>query len=187
MGQSSALHASRVKDRRVLRVRAPAKINLGLEVGRLRADGFHEVETLLARINLYDDLDLELTGQGIRLELIDSRLAGHDEVPGGPENLAIRAALLFRDYFGWPKGLLIALTKRIPLGAGLGGGSSDAAAVLKGLSKLYPGHLARLDLFRLAGELGSDVPFFLISGACRAQGRGEILTPVKLPKLHLLL
>lgn len=149
---------------------APAKLNLHLEVLGLRPDGFHELETVFQTLELADRLELDLEpGAGVELVCDDPLL------PGDRRNLAWRAAtaLLARCPAGRVR---LRLAKRVPLGAGLGGGSSDAAAVLRGLNPLLPEPLPAAELAALALELGSDVPFFLVGGTAHALGRGEILT-----------
>jgi 4-diphosphocytidyl-2-C-methyl-D-erythritol kinase len=179
-------------------IRAPAKINLGLVIGERRADGFHDLETVFARINLYDDLRIEareLDAEDrdrvtLAIELVKKVEVEEKAVlglPTGKDNLCVKAALFFLDEAGIKEqGVNIRLLKRIPIGAGLGGGSSDAAAVLTAMNRLFGRPLVHDKLARLAAQLGSDVPFFLCPGACRASGRGEVLTPVRIPKLHLL-
>ncbi len=153
-------------------VRSPAKINLFLEVIGRRPDGFHEIETVMLQIGLYDEVRLERRQAGITLSVEGAAL------PLGEENLACRAARLLLDEAGGG-GLSISLRKRIPVGGGLGGGSSNAAAVLAGMNRLYDlGHSAG-ELRALAARLGSDVPFFLGSGLALATGRGEVLRPLR--------
>jgi 4-diphosphocytidyl-2-C-methyl-D-erythritol kinase len=149
-----------------LRLFSPAKINLFLNVLRKRADGYHEIETLFERISLGDEIRLELTRSGTALK---SSARG---VPSGPQNLAFKAAELLREETGCRKGVRIHLKKRIPVAAGLGGGSSNAAAVLLGLNKLWRLRLSRPALLKLAARLGSDVPFFVLD-VPRALGRGR--------------
>ncbi len=156
-------------------VKAHAKINLGLRVLNKRPDGYHEVDTVLQALDLYDVLTLEPRASG-GISLTSPGL----DIPAD-ENLAYRAARLLAERVGLPRGVRIALEKRIPVGAGLGGGSSDAAAVLQGLNALFELGLDREGLLALASELGSDVPFFLVGGRCRARGRGERLAPVPVP------
>jgi 4-diphosphocytidyl-2-C-methyl-D-erythritol kinase len=174
-----------------VKTRAPAKVNLGLVVGLPRPDGFHALETVFCRIGLYDYLTLVPRPRGIRLTCAAVSPLTHERLactlPEGPDNLAWQAARCFLDATGRPGGVSIGLVKQIPIGAGLGGGSSDAAAVLKGMNRLFDRPLAHGDLHKLALQLGSDVPFFLKRSACRATGRGEVLKPVKLPSFHLLL
>ena len=176
---------------RTVRIRAPAKVNLGLVVGLPRADGFHDLTTVFVRIDLCDEIALR-TGKSLpadcRLQITDCRLqiAGSD-LPTGKDNLCVKAARCFRQATGIKLPVEIRLKKRIPIGAGLGGGSSDAAAVLKGMNRLFDRPLGSRELHCLALRLGSDVPFFLKRGACRATGRGEVLEPLKLPRFHLFL
>ncbi len=155
-------------------VNCPAKVNLFLETHGLRPDGFHEIETVMQAITLYDDLLLSPSmGRGIEFRCSDPRL------PGGPENLAYRAAELIDREIGLPKGVFIALEKQIPAGAGLGGGSSDAAGVLCGLNELFGLGLSRVELSGLAAELGSDIAFFVYGGTAHCTGRGEKVAPVE--------
>ena len=155
---------------------APAKINLSFEIKGRREDGFHEIETLMAPISLSDRLTIERgesTG-GIQFSCDDSSLSN------GEENLVVQAARLFQRATKIGAGVEIALEKRIPHGAGLGGGSSDAATTLLGLNELFETHLARKDLIELAAKIGSDVPFFIHGSAAICRGRGEIVEPARL-------
>jgi 4-diphosphocytidyl-2-C-methyl-D-erythritol kinase len=162
-----------------LRMKAPAKINLGLGVMAKRGDGFHEIDTLLVRLALHDVVTLKALPEGIEFASDDSRL------PTGEKNLAVQAARCYFDAAGIQGGVDIKIEKRIPIAAGLGGGSSDAATVLLGLAQLYP---QRIDLLPLAQELGSDVPFFVLSvTAARARGRGERLQKVDVTERALVL
>lgn len=161
------------------REKAHAKVNLGLEVLGKRSDGYHELDTVFARLELHDTLELEPAERGVALEVVGAAL------PTGPGNLAYRAAERYLEAVGEWRGVSIRLTKRIPVAAGLGGGSSDAAAVLRGLKALYP---AGVDLFALGRALGADVPFFLTDWpAARALGIGERFERLELPELHLVL
>lgn len=165
-----------------MRIRAYAKINLGLRVLRRRADGYHEIRSLLQSIALADELSLEERAGGIELQ-DEPRLA----IPPS-ENLVHRAAELLCKRAGPAPGLRIELMKRIPMGAGLGGGSSDAAATLVAVNELFGLDLRREELRRLALELGSDVPFFLEGGTCLVSGRGERVRRLPpLPPYHLVL
>jgi 4-diphosphocytidyl-2-C-methyl-D-erythritol kinase len=159
---------------------AHAKVNLFLRVLRRRDDGFHEIETLIAPITLHDSLVIEPAD---RLEFYCDQpdLAGDD-------NLVVRAArAFFAETNREPKGRLT-LRKRIPHGAGLGGGSSDAAATLRGLNRFFDAKLSSETLSSLAAKLGSDVPFFLNEKAARCSGRGDIVIPATLSaSLNLLL
>lgn len=169
---------------RTLTIEAYAKVNLGLRVLGRRPDGYHEIDTVLQNIDLCDRLILEAReDRKIALE------SGPDlEIPL-EENLVYRAAQLVRERVGFPRGVRIRLEKRIPAGAGLGGGSSDAAAVLAGLNVLFGLNLERENLMAWGAELGSDVPFFLMGGRCRARGRGGILNRLadEHPPAHIVL
>jgi 4-diphosphocytidyl-2-C-methyl-D-erythritol kinase len=163
---------------------APAKINLSFKILRRRKDGFHEIETLMAPISLCDELMIEPneTDTGIAFSSDDPSL------PSGDENLVVRAARRFFAEIGQEPRARIALRKKIPHGAGLGGGSSDAASTLRGLNALHGAPLSPARLTSLGAEIGSDVPFFLAGGPARCRGRGEIVEPVApLPQLSLLL
>jgi 4-diphosphocytidyl-2-C-methyl-D-erythritol kinase len=151
---------------------APAKVNLHLEVLAKRADGYHEIATLMVAVGLYDKLRIKEEKSGeIQLHCNDPRLSS------GPENLVHRAATLLQRRTGTRHGARVRLTKRIPLAAGLAGGSSDAAATLVGLNQLWDLGLTSPDLAGLATELGSDVAFFLNGPAAWCTGRGEKVTP----------
>ncbi|MGQ9757872.1 MAG: 4-(cytidine 5'-diphospho)-2-C-methyl-D-erythritol kinase [Actinomycetota bacterium] len=168
---------------RKARFKAPAKINLYLEVGPRRPDGYHRVRNVLQTVEWFDLLDLEvrLGEKGIRLEV-------EGKAPPGEDNLCYRAAELFLEAAGITAGVCIRLKKEIPVAAGLGGGSSDAAAVLRGLEYLTGAGLGREDLLTLAARLGSDVPFFIVGGTALGEGRGEVVTPVvQAPPLPLVL
>ena len=154
---------------------APAKINLYLHITGRRADGFHELETLMAPISLGDLLEIELLPHsGIVFTCSDSSLAN------GDDNLAVKAAKLFQSEFGLTQGVRLHLEKTIPVGAGLGGGSSDAAAVLLALRKLTSIGADDATLRELAARLGSDIPFFIPGTPAICRGRGEIIEPVTL-------
>jgi 4-diphosphocytidyl-2-C-methyl-D-erythritol kinase len=149
---------------------APAKINLSLRILGKRPDGFHEIKTLIAPIVLADQIEIS--------HAADERigfLCNDPEIPGGTDNLCVKAAEAFLATTGLDHGIRISLMKKIPHGAGLGGGSSDAAAVLKGLNELFDHPLVTGELHQIASMLGSDVPFFLHDGPAWSRGRGEIL------------
>ena len=152
-----------------LRVRCPAKINLGLWILRKRPDGYHEIDTILQTIELEDEIVLEPAREGLALTTRGIPITG--DAP----NLVTRAWDLLVERAGGhlPRGIRATLTKRIPVGAGLGGGSSDAAGFLLGADRLLGLGLATYELHALAARLGSDVPFFLRGGTARATGRGE--------------
>ena len=167
----------------MVRILAPAKVNLFLRILAREDSGYHQLETLFAGVELADAISLEEKGRGISLESEGADL-------GPPEaNLAYRAAAGFLELTGRDVGVRIRLAKRIPLQGGLGGGSSDAAATLKALSVLFPGLVEPQDLLALAGRLGSDVPFFLApSPFAMAWGRGDrLLTLPSLPRAPVLL
>jgi len=145
-------------------LKAPAKINLFLRVLGRRPDGYHTIETLFEKIDLFDRISLKKDGDGISVCSDDKR------VPSGRENIAFRAAELLRDKHNLSLDVKIEIEKSIPIGAGLGGGSSDAAAVLIGIDKLYNIGLTSQELELLAKELGADVPFF-VSNKTWAVGR----------------
>jgi 4-diphosphocytidyl-2-C-methyl-D-erythritol kinase len=158
---------------RTLVVRTPAKVNLVLRVGRRREDGFHELSTVFQAVGLYDRIEIRLTDGGIALEVSGPDLGPH------PDNLAFRAARVVLEEANTPLGVKIHLEKRIPAGAGLGGGSSDAAGVLAAVNRLLGGPLSLDHLSELGARLGSDVPFFLgESPLAVGAGRGERLTPL---------
>jgi len=160
--------------RNKITLEAPAKINLYLEVGALRPDGFHHVRTVMQAVDLCDLVEVELSAERSALEL---EVEG--EAPAGEENLCIRAAETFNSVLREPVGARIKLVKRIPQAAGLGGGSSDAAAVLRAIDLLLGGVLRKEELLRMAASLGSDVPFFLLGGTVLGVGRGERVSPLK--------
>ena len=157
---------------------AHAKINWGLEVLARRPDGFHEVRTLVHTISLHDRLEVADGAAGIALAV-----TGPWPVPGGRANICVRAAEAFRETFGVPAGVSIVLDKQVPPGSGLGGGSSDAVAVLLALCRLT-GIRAQEAVQRIAADLGSDTVLFLFGGAALCAGRGEIVTPVDCPRQH---
>jgi 4-diphosphocytidyl-2-C-methyl-D-erythritol kinase len=154
-------------------IKSNAKLNFLLLVHGRRSDGYHEITTLYVPIDLHDTLYIAIeTGEGITVTCNDPF------VPRDMDNLAGRAARLVLDRLGYRGSININIEKRIPVGAGLAGGSSNAAAVLKTLPWLLGRHLDEEEAYGLAAELGSDVPFFLIEGWAFGKGRGEILEPV---------
>jgi 4-diphosphocytidyl-2-C-methyl-D-erythritol kinase len=157
-----------------LSVIAPAKINLDLRVLGRRDDGYHEVRTLLQTIDLADDIRATQAPS----DVLDLRVEPAGVVSSGSDNLTIRAAKALRRHTGVKAGARLELTKRIPVGAGLGGGSSDAAATLVLLEALWGLDIDPSELHTLAADLGSDVPFFLAGGLALATGRGEIIRPL---------
>ncbi len=165
----------------VMEERAHAKINLSLRVWHRREDGFHEIKTLVAPITLCDLLEIT-AADDFEFRCTDPTL------PGGENNLVVRAARLFFAETNCAPDVRIILQKRIPHGAGLGGGSSDAAATLRGLNRFYETRLPSERLIEMAAKLGSDVAFFVKGTAAICRGRGEIVTPTDLTTdFHLLL
>ncbi|HEV2056087.1 MAG TPA: 4-(cytidine 5'-diphospho)-2-C-methyl-D-erythritol kinase [Methylomirabilota bacterium] len=152
-------------------LRTSAKVNLALEVLGTRSDGYHELSTVMQAVDLFDRLTVE-RAETITLETSDAAL------PTDDRNLVVRAARLLREASGVQAGARIVLDKRIPVAAGLGGGSSDAAATLWGLNRLWGLRWRRERLMALAVRLGMDVPFFLGPGRAVGTGRGEVLKPV---------
>ncbi len=159
-----------------MRVLAPAKINLSLKILSRREDGFHEIETLIAPVSLRDEINIDKKEKGIEFRCDDP------SVPQGEDNLVVRAANRFFAATKLTPAVSIDLKKKIPHGAGLGGGSSDAAATLLALNRLFETNLAREELAKLGSEIGSDVPFFIFESAATCRGRGEIVSPVQLPE-----
>ncbi|HET7294890.1 MAG TPA: 4-(cytidine 5'-diphospho)-2-C-methyl-D-erythritol kinase [Vicinamibacteria bacterium] len=153
---------------RVLRVRSYAKINLGLEVLGVRADGYHELRTLFQSVDLHDDLILRLTPDG-RVSL----RCDHSGVPTDESNLAVRAARAILGFAKRNEGVEIVLKKRIPVAGGLGGGSSNAAATLMALDRGLRLGLGASNLLLLARRLGADVPYFLVGGTALGLARGD--------------
>jgi 4-diphosphocytidyl-2-C-methyl-D-erythritol kinase len=156
--------------------KAPAKINLSLDVLHKRPDGFHEVEMVMTTVDLADRVELTLLhGDKISVES-ESRFVPNDE-----RNLAYRAAKLIKDRFGVKQGVKIFIEKNIPVAAGLAGGSSDAAAVLRGVNRLWELHLSLDELAELGAEIGSDVSFCVYGGTALATGRGEKIQSIPSP------
>ena len=177
-----------------LRVWAPAKVNLFFEILFKRDDGFHEIQTVATPIELCDELEFRLQGEktGAEIEktsIIECVDEAGNPVPGVPlddRNLIIRAAQAFDEAFGEPTPVSIRVVKRIPSQAGLGGGSSDAAATLAALNELRGRPFSNERLREIGGRLGSDVPLFLLDGASVGRSRGEIVEPFDLPEIWLV-
>ncbi|MCI3923276.1 4-(cytidine 5'-diphospho)-2-C-methyl-D-erythritol kinase [Paenibacillus sp. TRM 82003] len=156
--------------------KAPAKINLSLDVIRKREDGYHEVEMVMTMVDLADRLEME---ELPRDTIIISSQAGY--IPLDEKNLAFQAAKLIKERYSVKKGVYIHLDKRIPVSAGLAGGSTDAAATLRGLNRLWSLNISKEELCKLGEELGSDVPFCVAGGTAVARGRGEKLEHIESP------
>jgi 4-diphosphocytidyl-2-C-methyl-D-erythritol kinase len=167
-----------------MQVFAPAKVNFSLKILGRRSDGFHEIETLIAPITLCDEIEIGKSDstEGIQFQCDDP------SVPTGDDNLIVRAAKSFFAATKLNPGVSIKLAKKIPHGAGLGGGSSDAASTLLALNELFETKVPREALAKLAETIGSDVPFFIFESAAICRGRGDLVTPIKLPeRLSMLL
>ncbi|MGZ8424426.1 MAG: 4-(cytidine 5'-diphospho)-2-C-methyl-D-erythritol kinase [Candidatus Binatia bacterium] len=167
-----------------MKIRAPAKINLCLRVVGKRADGYHLLDTVMVPVSLYDEIDIQqCTGaRGVAPRAPVEIRCNHPQVPLGRDNVAYRAAELLMQKTKINRPVCIRIRKNIPIGAGLGGGSTDAAAVLVGLNRMWKLRLSVRQLERLALQLGADVPFFIRGKPARARGIGEKLR--LLPKLR---
>jgi 4-diphosphocytidyl-2-C-methyl-D-erythritol kinase len=160
----------------VIREPAPAKLNLFLRVLRRRADAFHEIETLVQPLTLADGFEARLADGGFELEVAGEHA---DAVPRGQDNLVLRAVRVLAEEANVTQGVRLLLVKRIPVAAGLGGGSSDAAAALRALDLLWNCRLGADGLVKLAARIGSDVPALVRSGPVLARGKGERVEPMK--------
>lgn len=160
----------------MIREKAYAKINLGLDVLRRRADGYHEVKMIMQTVDICDDLTFEKSAEpGVRLEI-----AGAD-LPADGDNLVCRAAALIMETAKTTEGVRITLKKRIPIAAGMAGGSADAAAALRGLNRLFALGYSVQELRGLGVKLGADIPYCITGGTMLSEGIGEILTPLSQP------
>ena len=157
-----------------IRVKANAKINLCLDVTSKREDGYHNIESIMQEIDLYDEITIKKGGDGIRLSVDKSDLSE------GEDNLVFKAAKLMKEEYGLKEGLDISLKKNIPTQAGMGGGSADAAWTLKGINELFELGLSYEKLAVLGKKLGADVPFLIYGGTAFTEGIGEKITPMKL-------
>lgn len=161
---------------------SPAKVNLVLRVIKKRQDGFHEIFSVMQPISLYDYVTIDVE-EGDSISVSSDR----SEIPSDSSNLAYRAARLFFDLAGIKKKVGIHIQKNIPVGGGLGGGSSNAAAVLMGLNEMAGANIGQKALLDASASLGSDVPFFVLKGAAKAVGRGEVLEKITLPRFNYVL
>jgi len=157
----------------LITLKAPAKINLVLEILGKRADGYHEIKSIMQAVSLFDVLSFS--------EAPDIGMSCSVPELQSDNNLVLKAARILKQVSGYPGGALITLEKTIPWEAGLGGGSSDAAAALTGLNRLWSLALSREKLAEIAADIGSDVPFFIYGGTCLSEGRGEKI--VQLPDM----
>lgn len=166
-----------------LNLKALAKINLGLDVLGRREDGYHEVRMVMQTVHLFDKLQLKKT-EGGRIQ-VETNLY---YLPVNENNLVYKAAKLLKDEFGIADGIFIGLKKHIPVAAGMAGGSSDAAAVLFGMNRMYKLGLSNQELMDRGVKIGADVPYCLMRGTALAEGIGEKLTPLRpVPKCHVLI
>ena len=154
---------------------ARAKINLTLDILKKRADGYHEIEMIMQTLELADEVELCPIKNGVELNINSSQIYGGENIPADENNLAWRAVSAVNEYCGKNFGVSINLLKKIPAAAGLGGGSSDAAAVIRGMNWLYDLNLTVEQLCQIGAKIGSDVPFCVVEGTWLARGRGEIL------------
>ncbi len=160
-----------------MKVFAPAKINLYLQVLGRDKNGYHRLRTVFQALKLYDEISLSETGNN-RIEIACFDKKGAIKALSGKQNIVYKAAVLLRQRQKADKGATIRIKKNIPVAAGLGGGSSDAAAVLLGLKKLWKLRLKRKELVNIAGKIGADVPFFLSGHTAMGEGYGNIVTPL---------
>lgn len=173
-----------------LEVKAYAKINLSLDVVRRRPDGYHDVKMIMQTVGLYDVIMLEKAEHGITaaVEMGESFADGTEELPADENNLIFKAAKLITEHCGISEGVHIRLRKNIPIAAGMAGGSTDAAAVLRGMNELFVLGLSTEELKNLAVGIGADVPYCIEGGTQLSEGIGEILTPVSgIPDFYLLI
>ncbi len=162
-------------------VLSPAKLNLGLKVIGKRPDGYHLLKSVFCLIDLYDKIDIQITLNG-KVSLIE-----HQQAWFYQKDLAYKAAILLQEYSGCTKGANIKIKKVIPSGAGMGGGSSNAATVLIILNHLWETGLTTPELLKLGAKLGADVPFFVRGQNALVEGIGEIITPIEIPELYFVI
>lgn len=161
---------------------SPAKVNLFLKVLKKRSDGYHDIITIMQPVSIYDEILLDITdGSGIFIE------SDNKNIPLDRTNLAYRAAETFLNETGIKRQIHIKIKKNIPVAAGLGGGSSNAASVLMGLNKITSSKLSKDELMKIGAGLGSDVPFFISGRSVIATGRGEKLEEIEIPKFWYIL
>lgn len=161
--------------------KAYAKINLGLDVVKKLPNGYHQVKMIMQAIDLWDELTLEKSADGIVLTTDEGAL------PTDENNLIFKAAKLMRDTYSLREGVRIHLQKNIPIAAGLAGGSTDAGAAITGINRLFDLHIPDAELMRLSVAIGADVPFCILGGTALAEGIGELLTPLPpVPACHVL-
>ena len=171
-----------IRMREALHLESPAKVNLRLEILKRRKDGYHELKTVLQKISLHDTLHFTL-----KKEKGVSIITNHPNLPVGKDNLVYQAAQSMLKVSNYREGVHIEIEKRIPLGAGLGGGSSNAATTLKALNCLFKLNLSQKELMGMGLKIGADVPFFFLRGAAIGSGIGEQLKKKELPILWYVL
>lgn len=164
-----------------LRIKSPAKVNVSLRILNKREDGYHNIQSIIQMISLFDVLTFKKEGSGITLE------SNSKEIPLDSNNIIFRAAVLLKEKNKIKEGVSISIEKNIPVSAGLGGGSSNAAATLATLNKLWGLGYSMSDLSLIGSSLGSDVPFFLGEPAAFVEGMGEIVCPIKTKKIRWLI
>lgn len=163
-------------------IQAFAKINLALDVIRKRPDGYHDIKSVMHTVKLHDSVYLRRKKAGISVECDNAC------VPQGADNIAYKAALVMTEYSGIKDGIEVYIKKRIPISAGLGGGSADAAAVLKGMNDMFSLGLTVEQLAEIGRRVGSDVPFCVVGGTALVEGTGEILTALEgMPELNVII
>ncbi|MBI4489238.1 MAG: 4-(cytidine 5'-diphospho)-2-C-methyl-D-erythritol kinase [Deltaproteobacteria bacterium] len=174
-----------------MRIRAPAKVNLYLRIVGKRRDGYHLLDTIMVPVSLYDEIEITRPKMGKGGGMGKGSLTvtcDHPQVPRGRKNLAYQAASLLLGHKGIRDPVRIHIQKRIPVGGGLGGGSSDAAATLHGLNRLFRLGSGRSEILSLGASLGADVPFFIYGHPARARGIGEKLEPLPVfPRLWMVI
>ncbi|ABL01906.1 4-diphosphocytidyl-2-C-methyl-D-erythritol kinase [Candidatus Ruthia magnifica str. Cm (Calyptogena magnifica)] len=159
---------------------APAKINLFLHINNKREDGYHNLQTIFQMLDYYDELKFSITNGGVI-----KRINGNEDVEQS-QDLIVKAAKVLQEYTGTTLGANLSIVKNIPIGGGLGGGSSDAATTLVALNQLWDTKLTQPQLMKLGLNLGADVPVFIFAKSAWAEGIGEILSPIKMPNYYYL-
>ena len=169
----------------MIRADAYAKVNLALDIVGKRADGYHELKSIMQELSLHDHVDLEVNAD----PFVKLFVTGSDfEIPTDTRNIAVKAANLIRETYGIPEGVTIHISKRIPSAAGLGGGSTDAAAVIRGMNVLFGLGLSTEKMMELGAKIGADVPFCIAGGTALVEGIGEKVTPLPaMPSVPVLL
>lgn len=168
---------------KTLKLKSPGKVNLRLDVLSKRTDGYHELRMLNSAVSVYDDVEIDVIERGIVVECTND-----SQVPSGEDNIVYRAAKEIMAYSNKNVGVQIRITKQIPTGAGMGGGSSNAAAVIQGINQLLKINLPKEKLMKIGVRFGADIPFFIFGSPAIATGIGENLTRVRrLPSLPIVI